>query len=46
MFGFKEGGFPLSEELSARAMDLPMFPGLKDGQINYISEKIHEFFDR
>jgi len=46
MFGFKEGGFPKSEELSAQAMDLPIFPGLKYEQIKYISEKIHEFFDR
>jgi perosamine synthetase len=46
LFGFKEGMFPKSEELSAQAMDLPMFPGLKDNQINYISKKIHEFFDR
>ena len=46
MFGFKEGGFPKSEELSAHAMDLPMFPGLKDDQIKYISKKIHEFFKR
>jgi len=46
LFGFKEGGFPKSEELSAQAMDLPMFPDLKDEQIKYISEKIHEFFNR
>jgi dTDP-4-amino-4,6-dideoxygalactose transaminase len=46
MFGFKEGGFPKSEELSAQAMDLPMFPELKDNEIKYISEKIHEFFNR
>ena len=46
MFGYKEGDFPESEELSAQAMDLPMFPGLNDEQIKYISEKIHEFFDR
>jgi len=46
MFGYKEGMFPKSEELSARSMDLPMFPGLKDEQIKYISEKIHTFFDR
>ena len=46
LFGFKEGSFPKSEELSAQAMDLPMFPGLKDEQIKYISEKIHEFFNR
>jgi perosamine synthetase len=46
LFGLKEGAFPMSEELSAQAMDLPMFPGLLDEQINYISEKIHEFFNR
>jgi perosamine synthetase len=46
LFGYKEGAFPRSEELSAQAMDLPMFPELKDDQIKYISEKIHEFFDR
>jgi perosamine synthetase len=46
LFGFKEGMFPKSEELSAQAMDLPMFPGLKGEQIKYISEKIHDFFNR
>jgi len=38
--------FPKSEELSAQALDLPMFPGLKDDEIKYISEKIHTFFNR
>ena len=46
MFGYEEGMFPKSEEFAVQAMDLPMFPGLKDDQINYISEKIHEFFSR
>lgn len=46
LYGYKEGRFPKSEELSAQAMDLPMFPGLKNEQIIYISEKIHEFFNR
>ena len=46
LFGSKEGEFPKSEELSSQAMDLPLFPGLKDDQIKYISEKIHEFFKR
>jgi len=46
LFGFKEGSYPKSEELSAQAMDLPLFPDLKDDQIKYISEKIHEFFNR
>ena len=46
MFGFKEGMFPKSEEFAVQSMDLPMFPGLKDEQIKYISEKVHEFFSR
>lgn len=46
LFGYSEGSFPRSEELSKQAMDLPMFPELKDEQIKYISEKIHEFFNR
>lgn len=46
MFGYKEGMFPKSEKLSAQALDLPMFPDLKDEQIKYICEKIHEFFSR
>jgi dTDP-4-amino-4,6-dideoxygalactose transaminase len=46
LFGYKEGSFPKSEELSKQAMDLPMFPELNDEQIKYISEKIHEFFNR
>ena len=46
MFGYKKGQFPKSEEFAVQAMDLPMFPGLKDNQIKYISEKVHEFYNR
>jgi perosamine synthetase len=46
LFGNKEGSFPKSEELSSQAMDLPMFPDLNDEQIKYISEQIHEYFNR
>jgi perosamine synthetase len=46
LFGYKEGAFPKSEELSKQAMDLPMYPELDVKQIKYISEKIHEFFNR
>ena len=46
LFNYKEGEFPKSEELSKQAMDLPLFPELKDKEIKYISERIHEFFDR
>ena len=46
LFGYKEGSYPKSEELSNQAMDLPMFPELVDSEIKYTSEKIHEFFNR
>lgn len=46
LFGYKEGSYPKSEELSNQAMDLPMFPELKGSEIKYVSEKIHEFFKR
>jgi perosamine synthetase len=46
MFHYKEGDFPKSEEQSKQILDLPMFPELKDDEIRYISEKIHEFFNR
>ena len=46
LFGYKEGSYPKSEELSKQAMDLPMFPELKYDEIKYISEKILKFFNR
>ena len=46
LFNYKEGQFPKSEELSEQAMDLPMFPELEDNEVKYVSEKIHEFFNR
>ena len=45
LYSYKKGDFPKSEELSNQAMDLPMFPDLKEDEIKYISEKIHDFFE-
>lgn len=44
LYNYKKGDFPKSEELSNQAMDLPMFQDLKDDEIHYVSEKIHDFF--
>lgn len=35
---------PVTESLSARLLRLPLFYTLKDEEIEYVSEKIHEFF--
>ena len=42
--GYKKGDFPVSEELAERELTLPMYPELADNQIEYVAEKIKEFF--
>jgi perosamine synthetase len=44
LFGYKEGDFPKSELLCKTALSLPMFPELGKEHVEYICEKIHEFF--
>ena len=41
--GWKKGDFPVAEELSSRIVSLPMFPELRDEQIDYVCEQIGEF---
>ena len=42
--GYKDGDFPVAEELAESGLSLPMFPELSDDNIQYVSEKIKEFF--
>ncbi len=42
--GYKYGDFPVTEELAEQGLSLPMYPELTDEQLNYVSEKVHEFF--
>jgi len=44
MFGFEEGMYPRSEELCKTCLSIPMYPDLTLKEINFVSEKIHEFF--
>ena len=44
--GYKEGDFPIAEELSQTNLSLPIWPGLDDVKISYIAEKIIEFYKR
>jgi dTDP-4-amino-4,6-dideoxygalactose transaminase len=41
--GFKEGDFPITEQVAKEILSLPMFPNLTEEQIKYISSKIKEF---
>lgn len=40
--GYKKGDLPKTENLSGRLLRLPIYAELKDKEINYIIEKIHD----
>lgn len=42
--GYKVGQFPISEKISREVLSLPIFPEMEDWQINYVIEKVREFF--
>ncbi len=42
--GYKVGQFPVSEKVSREVLSLPIYPEMEDQQINYVVEKIREFF--
>ncbi len=41
--GFKEGAFPVTENVAERLLSLPMYPQLSKKQIEYVAESIKEF---
>lgn len=42
-FGFKEGDFPIAEEISRTELSLPMYYGMTDEQIQYVIDVMNEF---
>lgn len=42
--GLREGSFPVAEKLAETELSLPMFPELRKDEIDFICEKIKEFF--
>jgi len=42
MFGYKEGDFPVTEDVTGRTIALPFFNNLKEEQIDYVVEKLKE----
>ena len=45
LYGYREGAFPYSEILSKTVLSLPMFPQLTDDEIDYVCEKVSEFYN-
>ena len=44
LYGFKQGTYPNSEQLCMTCLSLPMFPELSSNQLEFVSEKVHNFF--
>ncbi len=41
-FGYREGMFPVAEELGARTISLPFYPRLEDEEIDYVIESVDD----
>lgn len=41
--GYREGDFPIAEEISATELSIPMYYGITDEQIQYVIECINKF---
>lgn len=41
--GFKEGDFPIAEEISATELSIPMYYGMTDEEVHYVVDRVNEF---
>jgi UDP-4-amino-4-deoxy-L-arabinose-oxoglutarate aminotransferase len=44
-FGFKEGDFPEAEKIGARTISIPLYPGLKDVEVDYIVTSLQDILE-
>jgi len=44
--GYKQGDFPIAEEIADTTLSLPMDPFLTENEIEYVSASIKSFFDK
>jgi dTDP-4-amino-4,6-dideoxygalactose transaminase len=42
--GLRAGSFPVTEEAAARALSLPIFPGISDAQIEHVVDGVRSYF--
>jgi len=45
-FGWKKGDFPMAEDYYDHCISLPMYPSLRDNELEYVIEKIKHFFQK
>jgi len=44
--GFKKGDLPVTERLAEEVISFPLYPGLKPEEIDYVVNKVKEFYSR
>jgi perosamine synthetase len=44
LYKFKTGEYPMSELASKKCLSLPIYPGLSEGDVEYVCSSIREFF--
>jgi dTDP-4-amino-4,6-dideoxygalactose transaminase len=44
--GYKEGAFPVAEKIAGEVLSLPMYAELTEEQIDYVCEKIRNFYKK
>jgi len=44
--GYKRGDFPKAEKVASEILSLPIYPELELDQVDYICEKIYDFFNK
>ncbi|HEX4483362.1 MAG TPA: DegT/DnrJ/EryC1/StrS family aminotransferase [Solirubrobacteraceae bacterium] len=45
-FGHREGEFPICEDVAARSLALPFFPGIEEGQVARVAEALRGLIER
>lgn len=41
---YRRGDFPVTEKLCAESLSLPAHPGLGEGEVDYVTDQIADFF--
>lgn len=43
--GFSKGSFPIAEEIADTCLSLPLWPGMNEKEVAFVSEKIRSFYE-